>query len=152
MKEPGASWKLLILAAILPILIIVSINVSLGDDLHPESFKRFGNAVLTSYVLVGIILTGNLFFYADSRHRPLAPLVGMAFAIAIGVLISWALISWDDLLLEANSGLRAQMLSNIVHLLVSGTAMALASVLAIGSTFAMITGRERRVLFQDEEE
>ena len=151
MREPNASWKLLTLAAMLPVLVLVTINLSLGDSSHPESFKRFGNALLTSYVLMGVILLGNLFFYADSRHRPFAPLVGMLVAIGIGVLISWALVSNDDLLLEANSGLRSQMLSNIVHLLVSAAAMLLAALLAFGATFAMITGRERRVLFEEEE-
>jgi len=151
MREPSGSWKLLILAAILPILVLVTIDVSIGDDSHPESFKRFGNALLTSYVLMGIVLLGNLFFYADSRHRPLAPLVGMMVAIGFGVLISYALVSNDDLLLEANSGMRSQMLSNIVHLLVSGTAMFLAAMLAVGATFGMITGRKRRVLFEEEE-
>ena len=151
MSKPGPSWRILGLAAILPILVLVAIDISLGDDIHPESFKRFGNAVLTSYVMMGIILMGNLFFYADSRHRPMAPLIGMMFAVGVGVLISWALVSYQDLLLEANSGLRSQMLSNIVHLLVSGTAMLLASILALGATFATITGRERRVLFEEEE-
>ena len=151
MREPNASWKLLTLAAILPVLVLVTINLSIGDSSHPESFKRFGNALLTSYVLMGVVLLGNLFFYADSRHRPFAPLVGMLVAIGIGVLISWALVSNDDLLLEANSGLRSQMLSNIVHLLVSTAAMLLAALLAFGATFAMITGRERRVLFEEEE-
>ena len=99
---------------------------------------------------MGLILIGNLFFYADSRHRPSAPFVGMAFALAIGILIAWTLISQDDLLLEANSGLRAQMLSNVVHLLVSGTAMMVASLFAVGFTFAAITGRERRILFEEE--
>ena len=134
MSKPGPSWRILGLAAILPILVLVAIDISLGDDIHPESFKRFGNAVLTSYVMMGIILMGNLFFYADSRHRPMAPFIGMMFAVGVGVLISWALVSYQDLLLEANSGLRSQMLSNIVHLLVSGTAMLLASILALGAT------------------
>ena len=151
MRQQGSSWKLLVLAASLPILVLVAINVSLGDDFHPDSFKRFGNALLTSYVVVGILLIGNLFFYADSRHRPLAPLVGMVFALSVGLLISWILISYDNLLLEANSGLRAQMLSNVVRLLVSVTAMGLASILAIGTTFALITGRPRRELFFEEE-
>ena len=151
MREPNASWKLLTLAAILPVLVLMTINLSIGDSSHPESFKRFGNALLTSYVIMGVILLGNLFFYADSRHRPFAPLVGMLVAIGIGVLISWALVSNDDLLLEANSGLRSQMLSNIVHLLVSAAAMLLAALLAFGATFAMSTGRERRVLFEEEE-
>ncbi len=150
MKKATASWKLLILAASLPILVLVSIDISLGNSSHPDSFTRFGNAVLTSYVIMGLILMGNLFFYADSRHRPFAPFVGMIFSLAIGILVAWALISNDDLLLEANSGLRAQMLSNVVHLIASGIAMLLASLLAVGMTFAMITGRERRLLFEEE--
>lgn len=150
MRESTSSWRLLLLAALLPILVLVAIDVSLDNSFHPDSFKRFGNAVLTSYIVVGLILIGNLFFYADSRHRPSAPFVGMLFALAIGMLIAWALISQDDLLLEANSGLRAQMLSNVVHLLVSGTAMIVASLLAVGFTFAAITGRERRILFEEE--
>ncbi|MEC8789538.1 MAG: hypothetical protein VXX17_05705 [Candidatus Thermoplasmatota archaeon] len=150
MRQSTSSWRLLMLAALLPILVLVAIDVSLDNDSHPESFKRFGNAVLTSYIIVGLVLIGNLFFYADSRHRPSAPFVGMFFALGIGMIIAWALISQDDLLLEANSGLRAQMLSNVVHLLVGGTAMLVASLLAVGFTFAAITGRERRILFEEE--
>ena len=76
----------------------------------------------------------------------------MVCAIAIGLAVAWALISKENLLLEQNSGLRAQMLMNIVHTIVIGTAMALASVLAVGSTFTMITGRKRKRLFLHEEE
>ncbi len=151
MRESNASWKLLILAGLLPILVLVAIVVSLGGEYPPEAFKRFGNALLTSYVVMGVLLLGNLFFYADSRHRPFAPFVGMMVAIAVGILVTWSLVSYDDLLLEANSGMRAQVLSNVVRLLVSGTAMLLASILAIGLTFAAITGRKRRVLFLEEE-
>lgn len=151
MRKSNSSWKLLALAGILPILVLSSINLSLGTDFEGETFKRFGNALLTSYVVFGALLLGNLFFYADSRHKPAAPFVGMAFAIFIGMLISWALISYDDLLLEANGSLRAQALSNIVHLLVISTAMLLASIVAIGATFAAITGRPRRLLFIEEE-
>ncbi len=151
MNNRTVSWKILMLAAILPILILVAISVSLGGTYPPEAFKRFGNALLTSYIVMGLLLIGNLFFYADSRHKPTAPFVGMLVAVIIGVGISWAMVSYQDLLLEANSGLRAQILSNIVHLLVSGTAMAIAAMLAIGSTFAVITGRPRSILFQEEE-
>jgi hypothetical protein len=151
MNESNASWKLLAMAAMLPILVLVAIDVSMGGGFVDEDFKRFGNALLTSYVVMGVLLMGNLFFYADSRHRPLAPFVGMMFAIAVGVIITWALVSNDDLLLEANSGMRSQVMSNIVHLLVSGTAMALAALLAVGATFAAITGRPKMVLFEEEE-
>ena len=38
MKQSQSSWKLLILAALLPILVLVAINVTGGwkNDLHPE--------------------------------------------------------------------------------------------------------------------
>jgi len=106
---------------------------------------------LTSFIIMGILLLGNLIAYADSRHRPAAPLVGMLAAITVGILLAVALVSYSDLLLESNSGVRSQILSNIVRLLVSGSAMAIAGVLAVGLTFAAITGRPRRVLFYEEE-
>ena len=81
----------------------------------------------------------------------MAPLVGMLVAVAFGVLVVWLLTSYDDLLLESNSGLRSQLLSNIVRFLVSISGMIIAGIVAVGFTFAMITGRERRILFQEEE-
>jgi len=151
MNKSLASWKLLLFAGALPILVILALNLSLGEGIHKEAFKRFANSILTSYIVVGLILLGNLFFYADSRHRPLAPLVGMLVAVSFGVLVVWSLTSYDDLLLEANSGLRSQLLSNIVRLLVGITGMSVAALFAVGFTFAMITGRERRILFKEEE-
>lgn len=151
MKKSIASWKLLLISALLPIVVLLTLNISLGEGIHEESFKRFANAVLTSYIVFGLILLGNLFFYADSRHRPLAPLVGMLVAVAFGVLVVWSLTSYDDILLEANSGLRSQLLSNIVRFLVSISGMLIAGIIAVGFTFAMITGRERRILFLEEE-
>ena len=151
MNSNRISWKLLLLAALLPILVLVTISVSLGGTYAPEAFKRFGNALLTSYIMMGLLLIANLFFYADSRHKPAAPFVGMFVAVLVGIGIAWSLVSYQDLLLEANSGLRAQVLSNIVHLLVSGTAMMLAAILTIGATFAVITSRPRRLLFKEEE-
>ena len=57
MRESNASWKFLILAGLLPILVLVAIVVSLGGEYPPESFKRFGNALLTSYVGMGLTST-----------------------------------------------------------------------------------------------
>ena len=90
MNKSLASWKLLLFAAALPILVIMALNLSLGEGIHKESFKRFANSILTSYIVVGLILLGNLFFYADSRHRPLAPLVGMLVAIGLEYWLSGA--------------------------------------------------------------
>ena len=151
MKQPRTSWSILLLALLLPILLLVAINITIGNAHSAEAFKRFGNALLTSFIVMGILLLGNLVAYADSRHRPAAPLVGMLAAITVGILLAVALVSYSDLLLESNSGVRSQILSNIVRLLVSGSAMAIAGVLAVGLTFAAITGRPRRVLFYEEE-
>ena len=82
MNQKRSSVAPIVIAALLPIIILVTIDIYLNSHFHNESFKRFGNAILTSYVIVGIILIGNLFFYADSRHRPMAPFVGMIFALA----------------------------------------------------------------------
>lgn len=151
MKQSRTSWKILLLALLLPILLLVAINITIGNAHSVETFKRFGNALLTSFIVMGILLLGNLIAYADSRHRPAAPLVGMLAAISVGILLTAALVSYSDLLLESNSGVRSQILSNIVRLLVSGSAMAIAGLLAVGLTFAAITGRPRRVLFYEEE-
>lgn len=151
MKQSRTSWKILLLALLLPILLLVAINITIGNAHSVETFKRFGNALLTSFIVMGILLLGNLIAYADSRHRPAAPLVGMLAAIVVGILLTAALVSYSDLLLESNSGVRSQILSNIVRLLVSGSAMAIAGILAVGLTFAAITSRPRRVLFYEEE-
>ena len=151
MSESKANWRWLIIAAILPILFIVAFDMMLGHSFPEETFKRFANALLTSYVLAGVLLTGNLFFYAGSRQRPLAPIVGMGIAILAGIAITVLLLSQDDLLMEANGSIRAQILHNIVHMLVSAGAMALSAALVIGSMFAAIVSREPTPLFDEEE-
>ena len=151
MREPDASWKLLILAAILPILVLVTINTSIADGYHSESFKRFGNALLTSYVVMGMILLGNLFFYADSRNRPLAPLFGMSLAVLLGLLATITLIGLGPMLLESNGSVRAQTVYNIGHTIVSFFAIALASSICIGAMFATLTSGKKRRIFDEEE-
>ena len=151
MSDGKANWRWLFIAALLPILLMVVFDVLLGHSFPEEAFKRFANALLTSYVLMGILLTGNLFFYAGSRQRPLAPIVGMGIAIIAGIAITVLLLSQDDLLMEANGSVRAQILHNIVHMLVSAGAMALSATLVIGSMFAAIVSRKPTPLFDEEE-
>jgi len=112
---------------------------------------RFANALLTSYTLGSLILFGNLFFYADSRQRPLAPLFGMLAAASIGLLTSFMLLDQTDLLMEDNGSIRAQMLYNAVHMFVSAGAILLAFGLALGLTFATITAQKaRKTTFEEE--
>ena len=151
MSDDGANWRWLFVAALLPIIFMVAFDVILGHSFPEDAFKRFANALLTSYVLTGVLLTGNLFFYAGSRQRPFAPIVGMSIAIIAGIAITILLVSQDDLLMEANGSTRAQILYNIVHMLVSAGAMALSATLVIGSMFAAIVSRKQTPLFDEEE-
>lgn len=151
MSDGKANWRWLFVAALLPIIFMVAFDVILGHSFPEDAFKRFANALLTSYVLTGVLLTGNLFFYAGSRQRPFAPIVGMSIAIIAGIAITILLVSQDDLLMEANGSTRAQILYNIVHMLVSAGAMALSATLVIGSMFAAIVSQKPTPLFSEEE-
>lgn len=147
------TWRAMLLAFLLPMVLLWAVDLTLGGSLDAgvDSLPRFGNAVLTSYILGSLILFGNLFFYADSRQRPLAPLFGMLAAAAIGVLVTVMLLNQGDLLMENNGSIRAQILYNIVHMFVSGGAILLSVALGLGFTFATITAQKsRRNVFEEE--
>ena len=91
-----------------------------------------------------------MFFYADSRKRPMAPLFGMALATLIGAMVTMWLLSQGDLLLEANGSAMAQGFSNLVRILVSTLAMMMAVVITVGGLFVAITSRPKRNLFEEE--
>ncbi len=147
--------KLISIAFLLPIVLIWVIDSSLKGDFSnldtSDSFTRFANAILTSYILGSIILLGNLFFYADSRKRPLAPLIGMVLAVSIGVAATLALIGMGPMLLEANGSVMAQTVYNMGHTIVSFLAISLAVAICVGSMFATLTNGKKRIIFQEEE-
>ena len=149
------SLKLISIAFLLPIVLIWVIDSSLKGDFSnldtSDSFTRFANAILTSYILGSIILLGNLFFYADSRKRPLAPLIGMVLAVSIGVAATLALIGMGPMLLEANGSVMAQTVYNMGHTIVSFLAISLAVAICVGSMFATLTNGKKRIIFQEEE-
>jgi len=91
-----------------------------------------------------------MFFYADSRQRPLAPLFGMLLATIFGAIITLWLLSQGELLLENNGSTRAQALSNVVRILVSLIALMMAIVVSVGGVFVAITSRPNRKLFEEE--
>ncbi len=147
--------KLLFMAFLLPIIVIWIIDSTLKGNFSSfdtsDSFTRFANAILTSYTLGSLVLLGNLFFYADSRKRPLAPLFGMILAVLFGILATLALIGMGPMLLEANGSVRAQTVYNIGHTIVSFLAISLAVAVCIGSMFATLTNGKKRIIFQEEE-
>ena len=150
MSEVSKTWKIIIMAISAPPLLLMIIAVILGDDVTSQSFKRFANALITGYTFGAGLLFINMFFYADSRHRPLAPLFGMMLATIFGSMITLWLLSQGDLLLEENGSVRAQALSNIVRILVSLVALIMAVAVAVGGTFVAITSRPKRRLFEEE--
>lgn len=147
--------KILFMAFLLPIIVIWIIDSTLKGDFSSfdtsDSFTRFANAILTSYTLGSLVLLGNLFFYADSRKRPLAPLFGMVLAVLIGILATLALIGMGPMLLEANGSVIAQTVYNIGHTIVSFLAISLAVAVCIGSMFATLTNGKKRKIFHEEE-
>ena len=150
MSEKRADWKVLISAASIPFLLIILVNILIGNPyFSEESFKRFANAILTAYIITGILLMVNMFAYAGSRERPYAPIMGMIIAVMAGVGIGILLLYNNDILMENNGSFQAQALYNIVHIIASGFAMVLAVLLTIGSLFASITATPTR--FPEEE-
>ena len=148
------SLKILFISFLLPIIIIWIIDSSFSGGYSgfdtSDSFTRFANAILTSYTLGSIILLGNLFFYADSRKRPLAPLFGMLMAVLLGLMATIILIGMGPMLLEANGSVRAQTVYNIGHTIVSFLAISLACAVCIGAMFATLTSGKKRILFEEE--
>ena len=146
----------MLLAFFLPPLLILAIEVTLAGDFKGidsgVSFTRFANATLTAYTLCSLFLLGNLFFYGESRNRPLAPLVGMVLATALGVLATVLFIGQGSMLLENNGSVRAQTIYNIVHMFVSSGAILMAVSVGVGVTFSAITSQKPRSNFVLEEE
>lgn len=149
------NFKILFIAFLLPIFLIWIIDSTIKGDFSSfdtgDSFTRFANAILTSYTLGSVILLGNLFFYADSRKRPMAPLFGMILAVLIGIFATLFLIGMGPMLLEANGSVRAQTVYNIGHTIVSFIAISLAIAVCVGSMFAALTNGKKRKIFYEEE-
>ncbi|NCG00387.1 MAG: hypothetical protein GWP25_01190 [Euryarchaeota archaeon] len=158
MKETNLAftWRMMLLAFLLPPLLILAIDITCfgsfkGSD-SSVSFTRFSNATLTAYTLCSLFLMGNLFFYGESRNRPLAPLVGMLLATALGVLATVFFIGQGPMLLEDNGSVRAQAIYNVVHMFVSTGAIFVAISVVLGVTFSAITSQKPRSNFELEEE
>jgi len=152
----AVTWRLMALAFILPLLLILAIEITLSSGVQSfdrdVTFTRFANATLTAYTLCSIALLGNLFFYGESRNRPLAPLVGMLCASLLGVAATLFFINQGPMLLEDNGSVQAQAIYNIVHTLVTAGAVILAFCVSLGATFSTITSQKRRINFTLEEE
>lgn len=127
---------------ILPSVILTIVNSSTDADLS-RGFARFANAFLTTYTLTSIFFIVNMFRYSKSRNEPKAPWIGMSYAAILGIIVSVLLTSQGGFLLEDNSGSRAQILTNVVHFIVTALAVLVAVVIMIFVAFVNITSRNQ---------
>ncbi|GIR34309.1 MAG: hypothetical protein CM15mP47_5350 [Methanobacteriota archaeon] len=79
------SSKVVLIGLLFPVILIVAIDYSMNgdiadfgmDDLNP----RIANSALTAFILCSTFLLGNMFFYGESRKRPLGSTFGMGIAV-----------------------------------------------------------------------
>lgn len=65
----------------------------------------------------------------------------MSYAAILGILASVLLTTQGGLLLEDNSGSRAQILTNVVHFIITGLAVFVSVAIMIFVTFVNVTSR-----------
>lgn len=127
---------------LLPSLVLGIVSGSSDADAS-RGFARFANAFLTTYTLASMFFIVNMFRYSKSRREPNAPWISMTYAAALGILASVLLTSQGGLLLEDNSGSRAQILTNVVHFLVTGSAAIVSVAIMIFVVFVNITSQKQ---------
>jgi drug/metabolite transporter (DMT)-like permease len=127
---------------VLPSLVLGIVSGSSDADAS-RGFARFANAFLTTYTLASIFFIINMFRYSKSRREPNAPWISMTYAAALGILASVLLTSQGGLLLEDNSGSKAQILTNVVHFIATGSAAIISATIMIFVVFVNITSRKQ---------
>ena len=140
-NKPGS--KIVLIGLIFPIILVFAIDYSVNgtiqnfgiDQINP----RIANSALTAYILASTVLLGNMFFYGESRKRPMAPIFAMIISVLVGVLATIFFINQGPMLLEGNGSVRAQMVYNVAHTIVSLSALILSLFIALGLLFSSIT-------------
>ena len=137
------SSKVVAIGLAFPIILVAALDYSLNDSIPnfgiEELNPRIANSALTAFILASTVLLGNMFFYGESRNRPLAPIFAMVIAVLVGVLATIFFINQGPMLLEENGSVRAQLVYNIAHTIVSITALSLSLLITLGILFSVIT-------------
>lgn len=142
------SLKLVVSGLLFPIALILAIDYSMNGfpDLSMDNINpRIANSTLTAFILCSTFLLGNMYFYGESRDRPLAPLFAMVIAILVGFGVTIFFIEQGDMLLENNGSVVAQLVYNISHTIVSIFALMLAFGIAIGILFSSLTHSKSKI-------
>ena len=137
------SSKVVAIGLAFPIILVAALDYSLNDSIPnfgiEELNPRVANSALTAFILASTVRLGNMFFYGESRNRPLAPIFAMVIAVLVGVLATIFFINQGPMLLEENGSVRAQLVYNIAHTIVSITALSLSLLITLGILFSVIT-------------
>ena len=137
------SSKVVAIGLAFPIILVAALDYSINDSIPnfgiEELNPRVANSALTAFILASTVLLGNMFFYGESRNRPLAPIFAMVIAVLVGVLATIFFINQGPMLLEENGSVRAQLVYNIAHTIVSITALSLSLLITLGILFSVIT-------------
>jgi len=135
--------KVVAIGLAFPIILVAALDYSINDSIPnfgiEELNPRVANSALTAFILASTVLLGNMFFYGESRNRPLAPIFAMVIAVLVGVLATIFFINQGPMLLEENGSVRAQLVYNIAHTIVSITALSLSLLITLGILFSVIT-------------
>ena len=140
-NKPGS--KIVLIGLVFPIILVFALDYTINGSIQnfgiDEINPRIANSALTAYILASTVLLGNMFFYGESRQRPLAPIFAMIISVLVGVLATIFFINQGPMLLEGNGSVRAQMVYNIAHTIVSLSALMLSVFIALGLLFSSIT-------------
>jgi len=148
-NQTKPSAKVVLVGLLFPVIFIVALDYSLNgsipnfgiDELNP----RIANSALSAFILFSTLLLGNMFFYGESRNRPLAPIFSMAIAVMVGILATIFFINQGPMLLEGNGSVRAQLVYNIAHTIVSIIALSVSGLVTLGMMFSAITNSPSKI-------
>ena len=148
-NQTKPSAKVVLVGLLFPVIFIVALDYSLNDSIPnfgiEELNPRIANSALTAFILFSTFLLGNMFFYGESRNRPLAPIFSMAMAVMVGILATIFFINQGPMLLEGNGSVRAQLVYNIAHTIVSIIALSVSGLVTLGMMFSAITNSPSKI-------
>ena len=148
-NQTKPSAKVVLVGLLFPVIFIVALDYSLNGSIPNfgivELNPRIANSALTAFILFSTFLLGNMFFYGESRNRPLAPIFSMAMAVMVGILATIFFINQGPMLLEGNGSVRAQLVYNIAHTIVSIIALSVSGLVTLGMMFSAITNSPSKI-------
>ena len=148
-NQTKPSAKVVLVGLLFPVIFIVALDYSLNGSIPnfgiEELNPRIANSALTAFILFSTFLLGNMFFYGESRNRPLAPIFSMAIAVMVGILATIFFINQGPMLLEGNGSVRAQLVYNIAHTIVSIIALSVSGLVTLGLMFSAITNSPSKI-------